>query len=282
MKRKIAVLSDVHGNVTALKAVLNDANSKNVNEYWTLGDIAFGGSSSEECYQLLSEVNTTQYLMGNWETAYNSVILNRKIDINNPSEIYFIMLVRYDQSMFSAGRTKQLATLKMTGHKIINNITFSLTHNLPNTNRGHSLFPDKKQTNFDELISDLDTDVGIYAHTHTPVWRYTSAGQIILNPGSVGQPWYSREKFMGNRNASYLLISLSNNKITDLDFRSIPYDIKEELTHAEKLGFPYPGLYKKLLETGYPSTHDIKELDKINQKFDYTALAKKFLFKIQH
>jgi Calcineurin-like phosphoesterase. len=70
MKQKIAVLSDVHGNITALKSVLNDAEKNGAKEVWSIGDIAIGGSSTEECFQLLSEVNTTQYLMGNWETAF--------------------------------------------------------------------------------------------------------------------------------------------------------------------------------------------------------------------
>lgn len=46
MFKKIAVLADSHGNVTALKAVLADAIKQDVDEFWSLGDIAFGGSSS--------------------------------------------------------------------------------------------------------------------------------------------------------------------------------------------------------------------------------------------
>lgn len=36
---KIAVLSDVHGNATALEAVLADAQKQHVDEYWTVGDM---------------------------------------------------------------------------------------------------------------------------------------------------------------------------------------------------------------------------------------------------
>ena len=41
---KIAVLSDIHGNTTALKAVLDDARRLEVDEYWLLGDILMPGT----------------------------------------------------------------------------------------------------------------------------------------------------------------------------------------------------------------------------------------------
>lgn len=39
MNHKIAILSDVHGNATALEAVIADAKNQGASEYWLLGDI---------------------------------------------------------------------------------------------------------------------------------------------------------------------------------------------------------------------------------------------------
>ena len=277
MKHKIAVLSDVHGNITALKAVLNDAEKNNAQEIWSMGDIAIGGSSMEECFQTLSEVNTTQYLMGNWETAFLSVIATQSVDLDNPSQVYFANLVQYDYEHLTPGRIKQVQELPLTGQKNIAGLNFSLTHNLPTSNRGHELFANKKQANFDELDIGTEMDIAIYAHTHTPLWRFTSNGQMILNPGSVGQPWYSREDLMQNRDASYMLLTLEDGKVGDVDFRRVPYDIQAELDNAEKFNFPYLGLYKKLLTTGYPSTHDKETLVKINRENNYRQKAQAFL-----
>lgn len=277
MKDKITVVSDVHGNITALKAVLNDAEKNNATEVWSLGDIAIGGSSTEECFQLLDEVNTTQYLMGNWESAYLSVIATQSVDLDNPSQIYFANLVQYEREHFSDIREKQIKNLPMIGQKKLQGLNFSLTHNLPDSNRGHSLFAFREQKNFDELDFDKDMDVALYGHTHTPLWRFTTEGQMILNPGSVGQPWYSRKKLMRNRDASYLLLTIVDGKIEDVDFRRIPFDIQAELNHAKNLGFPYPELYKELLTTGHASTHDRVKLEKINQENNYRQKTKKFL-----
>lgn len=277
MTQKIAVLSDVHGNITALKAVLNDAEKNGANEIWSLGDVTIGGSSTEECFQLLSKVNTTQYLMGNWETAFLSVIATQSVDLDNPSQVYFANLVQYDLEHLTPGRINEIKNLPLTGLKTIEGIKFSLTHNLPTSNKGHELFAYKKQDNFDQLEISEDMDVAIYAHTHTPLWRYTTDGQMILNPGSVGQPWYSRKDLMSDRDASYMLLTLDDGRIDDVDFRRVKYDIQAELKHAKDLGFPYQSLYEELLTTGHASTHDKEKLQKINLEYNYREKAKAFL-----
>lgn len=282
MTKKIAVISDVHGNITALKAVLKDAEKNDAQEIWSIGDLAIGGSSMEECFQLLSEVNTTQYLMGNWETAFLSVINTQNVDLDNPSQVYFANLVKYDYEHLTPGRIKQIQMLPLTGRKTVEGIQFSLTHNLPTSNRGHELFAYKEQKNFDELNIDPDMDVAIYGHTHTPLWRFTTEGQMILNPGSVGQPWYSRKSLMKDRDASYILLNISNGKVDDVDFRRVSYDLQQELDNAIKLGFPYPSLYKELLTTGHASTHDKDKLRKINLENNYRQRAKEFLIDLAH
>ena len=39
MKHRIAILSDIHGNTTALEAVIKDAQELGATEYWLMGDI---------------------------------------------------------------------------------------------------------------------------------------------------------------------------------------------------------------------------------------------------
>ena len=43
MNHKIAILSDIHGNITALEEVIADAKNQGVSEYWLLGDIFLPG-----------------------------------------------------------------------------------------------------------------------------------------------------------------------------------------------------------------------------------------------
>ncbi|GAB6092528.1 metallophosphoesterase family protein [Furfurilactobacillus curtus] len=277
MEHKIAVISDSHGNATALAAVLDDARQHQATDIWSLGDIGFGGPGTAQCYQLLADANTSQYLMGNWETDFNLVLQKKAINLNDPSDVYFVMLVRYDYARLSKQQREKIQTLPMASTKTINGFKISLSHNLPRENSGHSLFPTQPQGNFDQLISDPNTDVAIYAHIHMPLFRYTASGQLILNPGSVGQPWSTQQHLLANRAASYVLLTISESGIEGIDFRRIHYDQQIELNLAQSSGFPYPELYKKLLETGIASTHDLPLLTKINSAHHYRDLAEQFL-----
>lgn len=60
--QKIAVLSDIHGNLTALKAVVKDVQLKKVDEVWVLGDLLMPGPGAKEICQLLRELEPTVFL----------------------------------------------------------------------------------------------------------------------------------------------------------------------------------------------------------------------------
>ena len=50
---KIAIISDIHGNLTALEAVIADIKAKAVDEVWVLGDILMPGPGGKQILELL-------------------------------------------------------------------------------------------------------------------------------------------------------------------------------------------------------------------------------------
>lgn len=66
---KIALLSDIHGNTTALEAVLADAQQIGVDEYWLLGDILMPGTGRRRILDLLDQLPITARVLGNWEDS---------------------------------------------------------------------------------------------------------------------------------------------------------------------------------------------------------------------
>lgn len=59
MNHKIAILSDVHGNATALEAVIADAKNQGASEYWLLGDIFLPGPGANDLVALLKDLPIT-------------------------------------------------------------------------------------------------------------------------------------------------------------------------------------------------------------------------------
>lgn len=66
MKKRYAIIADIHGNVEGLKAVLNDIKSKEIDEIFCLGDTIDIGPNSKECIDILIE-NNIKTILGNHE-----------------------------------------------------------------------------------------------------------------------------------------------------------------------------------------------------------------------
>ena len=67
MKQRIAILSDIHGNTTALKAVLADAKELEATEYWLLGDLFLPGPGGNDLMDLLEGLPIAVAVRGNWD-----------------------------------------------------------------------------------------------------------------------------------------------------------------------------------------------------------------------
>ena len=66
MKKRIAVITDVHGNLEGLMAVLNDIKNNNIDDIYCLGDTVNLGPNSKECIDKLMELNI-KMTVGNHE-----------------------------------------------------------------------------------------------------------------------------------------------------------------------------------------------------------------------
>ncbi len=65
----IAIISDIHSNLEALTAVIDDIHQKKITEVFVLGDVIGYGPNPTECLNLLSELQPKVILRGNHEDA---------------------------------------------------------------------------------------------------------------------------------------------------------------------------------------------------------------------
>ena len=70
---KIAIISDIHGNLEALKVVLKDIKERNIEKIFCLGDIVAKGTHQEECVNLVRE-NCDVILKGNCDAYFTSEV----------------------------------------------------------------------------------------------------------------------------------------------------------------------------------------------------------------
>ncbi|MGH1284008.1 metallophosphoesterase family protein [Bacillus toyonensis] len=278
MKHKIAVLADVHGNATALKAVIEDSMKEGVADYWFLGDLIMPGPGSNDLFEMLDSINVDTYVQGNWEDSFLDV-LNKNIDIDNATDIYVSRLVQYQCENLDKNYINHIKNLPLHITKQVNDLSISISHNLQNKNYGGDLWPTNNQEQFDRLF-DRDYDIAIYAHTHHQLLRYSSNDQLIINPGTVGQPFYKWNKLNSDLRAQYAILEIDEAGIADVRFKKVFYDVEKEYKNASNKNLPYIDLYRELLETGKTHTHDIELLQEINDKYNYKNEVIKFIEKI--
>ena len=244
---KIAVLSDVHGNATALEAVLHDASAQGVDDYWTVGDMTVRGPESERCLDLLDAVHPSAYILGNHEQNYKKVLKATPTNFTKPKQVMATILTAYDRRQLSPSHFQQLLQLPLTVTKHVGPLTIRLQHVLPNFASGHSLAPTAEQVNFDQAAAG-DVDIVIYAHTHQPIMRYSTQGQLILNAGTVGLPTAINPRLRQPR-ASYLILTIDDQGLQNTEYRQVDFDWRLAIQIAKDRNLPYLPFYEQTLAT---------------------------------
>lgn len=265
--KTIAIFSDVHGNFTAMQAMYQDSLRHHVDEYWFIGDLFMPGPGAKNVWQLFKQMHPQVCVRGNWDDlAINGAA--GKIKPLKPSRIYFGRLAqdlagRLDQSVFEILASWPLQQTVQAGK-----LVFSVAHNLPKLNMGQKLFPTQPSTNFDEAFPGSQ-DVAIYAHVHHQLFRYASDERIVLNPGSIGEPFNGQARLQADTRAHYLLMTVDEQGIADLDYRHVAYDREQERHAARQAGIPYLEMYEKTLDTGRVYTHDQEMVSHYNALYHY-------------
>jgi predicted phosphodiesterase len=182
---KLAVLSDVHGNVPALDAVLEDIAAWRADMLVVNGDLVSRGPYSLECLRLLqTRFPDAQLLTGNHET-YVLRCADAPADPDQPT---------YEIDRFAHWAQQQLGDAveeirQWPDHLDLSDLepgaSVHITHGSRLGNRdGLSLrVPDEELA---EKLGD-PRDLFIGSHTHKPMLRSFREAQVV-NTGSVGQP----------------------------------------------------------------------------------------------
>lgn len=229
------VISDIHSNLAALDAVLDDA--PHGLPVWCLGDVVGYGPNPNECVERLRGLNP-ECIVGNHDWA----VLGRASldDFNLEAKT----AVRWTQEQLTSENLAYLEDLPISLVKG----QFTLVHGSPREPIWeYIIYPSSASLNF-AYFSTLYCLVG---HTHIPVvfrfrgqsgkrvceaerfWetstRPLGIERLIINPGSVGQP---RD---GDPRASYIILD-TGEKI--IEYHRVPYDIAQTQRLMEKANLP--------------------------------------------
>ena len=262
---KIALLSDIHGNTTALEVVLEDAKRAGVKEYWLLGDVLMPGTGRRHLLNLLEELPITVQILGNWEDSLWRA-MKGMLDPSRASHRYLMRHCQYILEEICPEEIEAMQSLPMQVHREISGLRVGITHHLPDKNWGRELIHIGDQKDFDRLVTNPPCDLAVYGHIHQQFFRYGSGGELILNPGSIGQPFFLQANLRKDLRAMYAILEFDESGLKDVDFRRVSYDIEKELQLAKDLKLPYFQVYYESLVNGIHHTHNHDLLHEIAQR----------------
>lgn len=218
---RIAVLSDIHGNLSALKAVLRDIAHRQVDVIVNLGDSLSGPLQPSETAAFLM-TQPWVHLAGNHERQ----LLDFAPERRGPSD-------RYAHSQLSSEAFEWMA--KLLPAQPLNEEVF-LCHGTPRSDIEYFLetvdaprVRSATQDEIDERLGPVSAAVVICGHTHIPRVARSSAGQLLVNPGSVGLQAYGDDNpayhVVENHspNARYAMVEKLNGA-WQVQLLAVPYD----------------------------------------------------------
>lgn len=219
---EIALIGDIHGNLPALEAVLNDIEKRNIKRIMCLGDVVGKGPNNAETLDICRE-KCEFILKGNWEHYVGSYTPKW-------SAIWVQGQLGYD-------RVEYIRNLKMSYEIWISGKLMRMFHASPNSfNR---VFSSASAEDKKELFIDRDngvfSDIAVYADIHRP-YMQTIDGKILVNIGSVGNP-------LDIPLCSYVIVKgeVDSKVKAGFSFETVrlPYDIDRAVEDAKsKEGFP--------------------------------------------
>jgi diadenosine tetraphosphatase ApaH/serine/threonine PP2A family protein phosphatase len=234
-----ALISDVHGNLEALEAVLREIRHQGIDEVWCLGDIVGYGPNPIECADLIRR-NCSRVLMGNHDWA----LLNSPVGFNTlaTAMIYKTkewMRVTDASTEEDKERWNFLSQLPLSDE--VNGLF--LVHASPRAELSEYILPSDvahDPRKFEEIFSMID-HVCAVGHSHVPCCITEDlelagvrgenfvieldARKRILNVGSVGQP---RD---GDNRACFASFNDGTVRYT-----RVPYDYRRTMDKIKALG----------------------------------------------
>ncbi len=236
---KIAIISDIHGNLEALKATLKDIEKRKVDKIICLGDIIAKGVHSKECISLI-RTNCEIVLQGNCDV--HSSTEHKNIDEMNEQEQ---KRIKWNQSLIDKEDREYLLNLPFCYELYMSGSLVRLFHATPTVNNKVLLNVDSIETKYKMFLPSENTqsqdiaDVVIYGHIHHP-YMDKIYNKTIINVGSVGNSFdVIRNKnkdsnVLETTKVNYLIIEGeygSKEYSSDISFQfiKVPYDIDREL-----------------------------------------------------
>ena len=237
---RTAVLSDIHGNLTAFEAVL--AHLKHTSPDLVLhgGDLADPGSSPIEIVDRIRQFGWHGVMGNSDEMLVRPESLEAFASQSSaPAALWTAIreIASATRSVLGGERLAWLSELPLVSTQD----AFALVHATPES-CWRAPADDATDAELETIYGLLDRPIVVFGHTHRPLIRHISGHpRLLVNTGSVGLP------YDGDPRASYLLLEGNSPSI-----QRVEYDLEREWKALSSCGLPGAAWTAKMLRSSSP------------------------------
>ncbi len=211
---KVAFISDIHSNLEALKAVLENIRKREVHKIYCLGDLLGYLNRPNEVVDIIRRENIESIIGNNdmdivWEDFKENRIKEWTYKTLTPENIRFVRNLKKDISVSIEGNRIKLVHGGLTSCR--------------------EYLREGEKNTLEALLS-LEEDILVAAHTHIPYIDFYN-NKMMINCGSVGKP-----KF-GSPNASYALLTFEEDEVV-AEIVEVEYDVEAAAASLREDKFP--------------------------------------------
>ncbi|WP_281886011.1 metallophosphoesterase [Paenibacillus sp. YYML68] len=244
---QIALISDIHGNMTALEAVLEDIHARGARSIICLGDLVGKGPQPAEAVDRIRHV-CEHVVKGNWDEGISKpqdkeagIWTQERL---SAEQLHYLSSLPFSIDLWLSGRRVRLV------HASAVSVYHRVLRKSPKAEK-QRMFDNTAETG-GFLSTDLTPNVVAYGDIHVPYMRTLRTeredGLMLLNIGSVGAP------YDGLPHASYMLLQGVRDSEQPAPFGvqwvRVPYDVERAIAIAEAAGLPQLERYRKEQRSG--------------------------------
>jgi len=227
---RVAVITDIHANVTALRAALDAIEAIGVDALYCGGDlVGYGPHPNEVC--ALIEERAIPTIYGNYDHSIAR-------DLEDCGCAY---VTQQDRELGQRSVDWTLAHTDAASKGFMRTLPFDLrfdlgerrvrlVHGSPRKVNEY-LFEDKPARTFERIAAAADCDVLVFGHTHKP-WVHEYGGVLFVNCGSVGKPKD------GDPRAAFALLEHDEAGAVQVSIERVPYDAEAVARELAAVGLP--------------------------------------------
>lgn len=226
----ITIFGDIHANLPALKAVLEDIKARGLANLYCLGDLVGYGTSPNEVVELI-RAHDIPTIMGNYDQGVGNSSDDCGCAYKTPeARALGDRSIAWTNAHTSEENRAFLRALPLRIPLRLGDLRAMLVHGSPRKVNEY-LYADRPDSSFERLLDLVGSDVLVCGHTHLPYHKVLPSGRHVINAGSVGKPKD------GDPRAGYVVLRASGRNLT-VEFLRVAYDVEQAAQAIEATDMP--------------------------------------------